>query len=471
MPMTPEALGRVAKLFIDRHQIPLEEAEARLAALRVALTCGPEVFGSPTLQAAVLTAANAASRCFPGGVSLHLPKAGRGQRVRLPWPGRIPLEAAIRQASPRTTTGAEDIPPEADAVLVFGTRPDVGRGLQVTFDGWVAAVAPVHERLRLGERDRCVLAGVLGGALAVSETFLDFAGVAAEATRRRVGLSLWRPDLPWEDEEARAPGVAVEFLPGEVWSLGLGHLGQAYLWALSLLPYREPDRVLLLLQDFDRVVAANLDTGLLTSPDALGRLKTRVAQGFLEPRGFRPVLVERRFDGGTRRYDDEPKLALGGFDGGGPRRALDGAGFERVVDCGLGGTADNFDALDLYTLPCPGRSSADLWPKPGPDDEAVRRERLERLARENPVYQGHARRAGCGHVELAGRSVAVPFVGAVAASFVLAETLRMLHGGEGYSAVHLKLEAPALLTARRLPDGYRGRAVPGIAYRDAAHAG
>jgi len=73
MPMTPDSMGRIAKFFVDRHQVPLEDAEARLAGFRLVLACGPEVLVSPTLQAAVLTAANAGSRCFPGGVSLYLP--------------------------------------------------------------------------------------------------------------------------------------------------------------------------------------------------------------------------------------------------------------------------------------------------------------------------------------------------------------------------------------------------------------
>jgi hypothetical protein len=36
-----------------------------------------------------------------------------------------------------------------------------------------------------------------------------------------------------------------------LWLIGLGHLGQAYLWALGLLPYASSDAVSLILQDTD----------------------------------------------------------------------------------------------------------------------------------------------------------------------------------------------------------------------------
>jgi hypothetical protein len=469
MPATPDDLGRIEKLFIDRDGMPEAEARDRLGRFRLALVCGPEAFSSSTLQAAILTAVNVACRCFPaaGVVTVHLFEGDADGALRLPWPAPSSLAQAIRDIAPRAVLGPAAVPHDIRAILVFGSRPDCSRGLQVTFDGWSAAVAPVGEAPRLGERDRCVIAGVLAGGLAVSEVFLDFAGVTLKAARRRVGLSLWRPDLPFDNEAALGIETPVQFLPNEAWSLGLGHLGQAYLWALSLLPYRDPDQLQIVLQDFDRVVRANLGTGVLSAPSDLGRLKTRVALAWLEARGFRPTLVERRFDADTHVYSDEPKLALSGFDGGGPRAVFDGAGFERVIDSGLGGTAANFDAIDLHTLPHPTRRSAEIWPEVSLEEKAKRLEQVERLARENPVYQAHAREFGCGQVELAGRSVAVPFVGAVAASLVLAEALRMLHDGERFASIFLRLDDPARIKAYAVPGGYRGRAMPSLKYQNA----
>jgi hypothetical protein len=45
----------------------------------------------------------------------------------------------------------------------------------------------------------------------------------------------------------------------------------------------------------------------------------------------------------------------------------------------------------------------------------------------------------CGRAGLAGKSVAVPFVGTAAAAMVLAEAIRLLHGGPAYTDIKLAL--------------------------------
>jgi hypothetical protein len=455
MPITSDTLGRITKLFVDRDKEFPELVRERLSRYRVALVCGPEVASSPSLQAAVLTAMNVANRCFPGAVSFHPPTTHPTPRLLIPWSGAVALPHAVAEIAGPLAVGRPEVPKDAPAQLIFGSRAECEQGLQVTFDGWVAAVAPVTEALRLPETDTCVLAGIVAGALGVSEIFLDFARVTIEASRRSVGLSLWRPDLDWKDPNAKGP--CIEFLPAEIWALGLGHLGQAFLWALCFLPYRDPAAVNILLNDYDRIVPANCDTGLLTFPEDVGLLKTRVANRWLEQRGFRPRLSERRFDAGTRCYKDEPKLALCGFDDGGPRGLLDTVGFEHVIECGLGGKAANFDVMSLHTLPHPARRAREIWPSSHESQDQKRQRELEKFACANPVYRAIAAEQGCGHVELAGRAVAVPFVGATAAGLVLAEAIRMLHDGERYAEVNLRLETPKAINARRVLGGYYER--------------
>src|SRR5207244_3966001 len=146
--------------------------------------------------------------------------------------------------------------------------------LQTAFDGWTFAVSPVRERLRLPGRERCVLTGVAVGALAISEVFLGNFGLAIEAGSRLVGLSLWRPDLPWHAPEAVGAEESLRQLPSELWLLGLGHLGQAFAWAFGLLPFSQPSDINTVLQDYDGVVRANLDTGMLSYSKHIGSLKT-----------------------------------------------------------------------------------------------------------------------------------------------------------------------------------------------------
>jgi hypothetical protein len=451
--ITSDTFSRVQKLFVDRDGADPASVARLLRGRRVVLLCGPEVAISPTMQAAVLTAANVAGRCFPGTVRLLLSGADPGLRV--PWPGASSLAQAVAAIAPPDEKSGGD----GEARLVFGSFDTPAPGLRVTFDGWSAAVAPTYMDDRLGEREYCVLAGVAAGALAVGELFFDLAAINVEATHRAVGLSLWRPDLPWSDPGA--VGAPVEYLPNEFWSLGLGHLGQAYLWCVGLLPFAEPSTAKIILNEFDTVIRANLDTGLLTRPRDINRLKTRVASDWMEGLGFRPRLVERAFDADTRRQPTEPTLALCGFDGKGPRHVLDGTGFANVIECGLGGTADDFDVFEFHTLGRPSPPASELWP-PG---SAALPVLSEEEVLKNPVYRAVRDLGGCGHMQLAGVSAAVPFMGAVAASLVVAESLRMLHEGERFQLVKWRLGCPEHRRILGVPNGYRGRLAPRLGYQ------
>ena len=59
-------LSRIDKLFVDRDQIGTHEALAKRRDFYLTFLCGDDVVESRTLQAALLTAANIATRCFPG---------------------------------------------------------------------------------------------------------------------------------------------------------------------------------------------------------------------------------------------------------------------------------------------------------------------------------------------------------------------------------------------------------------------
>jgi hypothetical protein len=72
------------------------------------------------------------------------------------------------------------------------------------------------------------------------------------------------------------------------------------------------------LQDFDSIVEATW-AGFIRSRADIGDLKTSVALRWLQRRGFGSRLVERRFDRHFRHEDDEPTLAICGFDRAGPR--------------------------------------------------------------------------------------------------------------------------------------------------------
>jgi hypothetical protein len=434
-PPIHDRLNRMMKMAIDSGEAgSLEEARDVFSRYRLHLSLGRDVAHSAPLQAAALTAVNTGRRCFLGGVTVSGPAEAA---LLVPWRRRHTLGEAITDLRGRIVHDAPRGVPTVllgDAVAPAGGAPI----LRATFQGWLAAVSPDELGQRLDERSEFTPVGVLAGALSVSEVFQRLRGSNAAASRREIGISLWRPDVPFRTADA---GPVVEQLPSRLWLIGLGHLGQALLWTLGFLPYADPNEVQLVLQDYDTLVEANESTSLLTTPKQIGRKKTRAMAAWCEERGFRTVMTERRFDTNFTVAPDEPGVAVCGVDNPAARAILEDVGFERVVEAGLGAGPTEYLAFQTHTFPA-RKSARERW------RGAARRESPAALL-ELPAY-GALRAEGldeCGLVQLAERTVGAPFVGAVASALVVAELVRMAAGAHRYELVDGTLRSPEDLTA------------------------
>jgi hypothetical protein len=450
--------SRIDKLFTDRDQVAPEAALLRRQKHSVMLVCGADVAQSRTLQLAVLTSARIAKRCFPGAVYAAIPPSLEIAQ-QLVWPGSSATfgQSLAAILGPHALVASHGV--AGGSVVAFGDAEVADNGLRATFDGWIACVGPAGSTPRMAEKEYCSLAGVLCAALAMSEVFMAFARITLQAGRRNVALSLWRPDLPVSDPDAL--GYPVEFLPREAWLLGLGHLGNAYLWALATLSYPAPRHVRLFLNDFDRVEGTNLETGVVFESGDEGALKTRVLDRWLRSLGFDTRFLERRLDTHFRRQEDEPRLAFCGFDSNQSRRHIETAGFGQAIESGLGGKAGNFDTISMHSYPNT-RSAMELWPDLEASDAEKEIERQQKLAQENAGYKGVAHDE-CGRVAFAGKSIAVPFVGVTAATLVVAESLRLLHGGPAYGQLKLRLATPEICRGVYLGD-YSAEQAAGIPF-------
>jgi hypothetical protein len=453
-------ISRISKIMMDREQADPSAILDRRKNHSVLFRCGDDVASSYTLQLAVLTAAQIATRCFPGAVRANLSPALANAQSRL-WPWcHLTFGAALAEIIGERIDDADG---NSTRVLLFGDATLTKGALRVTFDGWVAKVGPADRVARLQERQYLASAGALAASLALSELFLSFAGISIEAGRREVGLSLWRPDLAPDDPNAL--GIPVEFLPKVSWLLGLGHLGNAYLWSLATLPYASPEEVAFYLLDFDVVVTDNVETGLLFKFSHINQLKAHACDAWLSAHGFdRNRLVERRFDKTFEVQDGEPRLAFCGFDNNAARRDLVGDKFDRVIESGLGGTANNFDTISLHTLPNP-RSVKELWPDITREEQAKIDAAEEKVAAENPAYR-KLEKDICGRRDLAGKSV--PFVGVTAASFVVAEAIKLFHNGPAFHGIKLSLGAPTGLIGLQ-NETYSPRDSQGLAFTSATN--
>jgi hypothetical protein len=210
-------------------------------------------------------------------------------------------------------------------------------------------------------------------------------------------------------------------------------LGQAFLWALSLLPYADAKALELVLQDIDVITPSTESTSILSDGSLVNHKKTRAMAAWAEARGFSTSIQERRFAAGFRRQDEEPSILLCGLDNALGRRALDSAGFDFVVETGLGRGYKDFRTLRLHTLPAT-RSAADIWPVTF-ESPVITAPAYTKLLRDGVLDR-------CGMTLLAGKAVGAPFVGAVAATLVIAEVLRLLHGGRLLQLLDMDLQSP-----------------------------
>jgi hypothetical protein len=440
---TPETMNRTAKLFMDRNDVAdYGEALAKLEGFRLAVVCGQEVLTSPAHQCALLTLVNAGRRTFLGGISIELPGEGP---LLVPFATSASLSAAVTALGGKTETAAGKIPH-----IVIGTvsRPLASPSWQVTWDGWRSGVIPLRDGARLRERGNVRLAPVLASAIALSEAF-QFFDKRPLAGKRATGISLWRPGGDWrEDDPTEQPLV---YLPRSLWMLGLGNLGQAYLWSLGVLPFPDRQKPELILQDFDIISAANDSTSVLSNEALIGCRKARAMAAWAETFGCKTAIVERRFGTWTKRTDDEPTIALCGFDNALARAALEDAGFDLVVEAGLGSGPAAFMNFAVHTFPAT-RKARDIWKQ---DSEATNLKPAAGRAYAEMLEQGFV--DDCGLALLQSRSVGVPFVSLTAAAFVIAELLRRLHGGPAFEVLTGSLlDFDSIETVEQQSDVYPG---------------
>lgn len=433
----PDRLHRTLKLEMDDGRAgSLEEARAIASSYVLQVDVGNEIAANAAMQAALLTVVNTGARAFLGGVKVRAPI---NPQLLTRWARGESLRDAVSFYGGEVVTNLSDAHP----TIILGdtpTRPEGSIILHATWGGWSGGVV-IDSIDRLPELGDYPLPAILSGAMAVSESF-QFARGNPVAGNRPVGLSLWKPEADWRSIATEAP--ACSFLPSGAWILGLGHLGQAYCWCLGFLPYSNPEEIAICLQDFDRVVEANAATALLADHTSLNKRKTRVVAARLEGLGFDPSLVERPFDRMSQRLPIEPGLALGGFDRPEPRRALEDAGFDLIIDAGIGGGPDHYLDILIHSFPS-GLGAEQAWPEPAgmhPGNELVGLPAYDDIRRKLIDQGVNEEEARCGVLQMAGRTVAASFVGIVAGCLVLAEALRYLCGGPRYQVVSISLRSP-----------------------------
>lgn len=427
--MNADSFHRLAKIFADSGEAEtVEKAQATLANYGVRILLNEAFKEDVAAQIIALTAINCASRSFMGNVRIEaacdtMPLiapgfAGTSLRQFCAWAGVHSVNDGKAQQWP---------------VIEIG---DVGKGqtgetVRPWADGWTYGINGKMKRNGAIVPPACVAAG----GLAVSEAFSLLRRDNPYAGRRSLTLSLWNPQTLGPAAEL-GPVTGLEVPPA--WLVGLGHLGQAYAWTLGFMS-PAPDATFFL-QDVDEITASTPSTSVLSTQQLIDHNKTRVVAAWLEARGFRTALVERRFDQFQRVGASEPRTALFGVDNPAARRVFEGTGFSHVIDAGLGSGYRDFRGMRIRTFPGPSKA-ADLWAVTGEAPDIVQAPAYKEL-----LHQGAD---PCGVTTLATRAVGAPFVGCVGAAYVIAALMRRKFGQEAFAVIDMNLRDPSACEALR----------------------
>jgi len=424
-----ESMHRLAKMAIDTGEASSpEKAIEVFKNYRLRIYLGTGWADTLAGQACFLTALNTAARAFLGGVEVF---GDLKIVMRVPLFEGREADAIIEELGGEISTDPISNLP----TLILGSAPlDCSSNfvVRLSWDAWCASVTPLTDVNCLPCEVDNPLAGVAAAALGVNEAFLHIRGDLLDAGHRAIGISLWNPlaVTDWNIDEHRGP--ALQYLPTSLWLIGLGHLGQAYVWTLGMLPYPANDRPHLVLQDYDKAAESNLSTCLLLKADDLDKSKVRLIAKRIESVGFTTNLVERYFGSNHQIMGGEPTTALIGVDNVNARRDLDSAGFTMIVEAGLGSGYLDFRNISLHTFPG-SRRPTEIWTAEMAIQKAeVLNDTYSQLAKD--------RNDQCGMTRLASRAVATPFVGALAATLVLSEVIRPLHGGGIHESMDIQLK-------------------------------
>ena len=422
-------ISRIAKLLVDAEGISFPEAEARLKAMTLEIVIGP--WGhSPAGHAAVLTALAVGRRSFLGGVRVT---------GDLTLALRSPLSTASTIGGAVQEIGIAKFAEPPAARIIIGGEPMEG-SVAAWWDGWKAGVR--HDQIAVSSDSGNPLAGITAGAMAIGAAFQSMRGKHPYCA----DIDLWPTPGP-------VPAFGDVYLPSAIWLMGLGNLGQAFIWSLASLPFQTPSNFMLHLQDFDTVSEENWSTSILVEDDRFGELKTKMAEVWIERRGFAVRRVDRPLFDGLKLAGGEPRLCLSGFDKITPRRLLAEVGFEAIVDAGLGRTAHDFDKFRVNVFDAQHRiddhfvGMVDSSPSPNVPD-GVAYQMLE------------ADIGRCGAAEIGHASIAVPYVSAVAGAIAVARAIA-ISSGLHYAASEAQR---VLAIERRLPRIVRSSEARGIGH-------
>ena len=400
-----------------------------LSKLKFSIFVHPTEVLNPAIQVCLLTIVNVASRMNCEAQNVQVIGIKSKINLQMNYKGEQYLDEAIERlgGSCQTLFSSSDYP---SILLGKASVPDNGFAVRAVFSNWSAGIVPASEANPFNVQNYVMpLAPIFAASVAISQCFSHINDEGSAIGKRSVGLSLWNLDAPdWLNELS---GPKLEKLPSKIWFGGLGHLGQAYIWSLAQLPYQtNKDKCYSVLQDGSKIKKSTLSTSCLSELGDVGEYKNDICCSWLSDIGFQVTKYNEFLKAGDDICFGD-FLFLSGFDNYDARRAAAGFSPNMLIDGGLGARANDCRSMHINSLPS-DRHFNSIWPHSESNFQGKTPEAITNLEKEGLDQ--------CGVIELKNTAVSMPFVGLTAATLVLSEALRALHGGRQYDFVSLNLE-------------------------------
>lgn len=423
--------NRVAIALAEVHNTDLAEANKLMSNARIWLIAGESIRESTAQQIAFLTTLNIAQRVFLGEVNCLLPGV-------IPNLLKLKSENFTDLITKYGGSFIDSCPGKNEIKILFGAECYDENCIEATASGWRGGVNFFEQKRIVFENTKnpVSLGPVAAASLSCYFAFCKIFRVNEMNFGINAGISLWKLNSgsEWHLDENDGPNKP--HVPRNVWALGLGHLGQAYLWTLGLMPIDEPSKVVFLLQDDDIVGNENIGSQVLCSNNDIGFPKTRSCLHFLENLNFKTRIIEKKFLPGNSEEEwiKSFTFLLNGVDNIETRKSINKNNLKLFLDGATNGSSALFDSFTMKNVTRIKKDQSAIWPV----------EMSDRPLHKN-LYGRYEKENKCGIITNIG--VSVPFVGLFGSVFIISELLRALNQGNVYSIVSFLMRDLHSITA------------------------
>ncbi len=420
--MNFQNIDRPALAIAEKHNLSIEEAVERMKKSSVFLIADDKIKTSLTLQIAFITTINISVRVFKGTVCIQMPDD---------TPNLLPFKQKSFNKLVKSFGAQKKSPGKKDLKILFGIECYDNNCIESISSGWRGGINFYNQkRVVLNDsQSKIPLGAILSASLATFYAFCKHFELIDNIKLMNTGLSLWNLNagINWFNNANEGPENV--YLPGEIWMLGLGHLGQAYSWTIGLLPNKNPSECLFLLQDADVIGEENVGSQVLCNIEDIGRPKTRVCLEFLEQFGLKTQIIEKPYiEGDSNQFwmENFPVL-LNGVDNIEARKGISKDNIKFYLD---GATNGMFSLFDSFTMKNVFQISENL-------DEIWKSDNTKNNILNKNLYDRYEKEHGCGVIGKTG--ISAPFVGTFGSTIIISELLRAFNGGKKYSIVSTQM--------------------------------